>query len=111
MRFTCAFETIWLGLSLLFLYFVFGKMGLTQWKGLVPGYNLYILCEEFYGNGWRVFMFLIPVYGVILWVRMCLRWARGFGRSAGFGVGMALATPVFLGILALDDKACYARNV
>lgn len=102
---------VWIGLSLLFSYYVFGKMGLVAWKGLVPGYNLYVLCEEFYGNGWRVFMFLIPVYGVVLWVKLCLTWARGFGKSAGFGVGMALATPVFLGILALNDKVCYARNV
>ena len=102
---------IWLGATLLFMYMVFQKMDITPWKGLVPGYNLYLLCEEFDGNGFRLFLFLIPIYGIILWIKMCIKWAHTFGRSTGFGVGLALAQPVFLGIIALDSKACYQRTV
>ncbi|MBR3271257.1 MAG: hypothetical protein IKI59_04975, partial [Clostridia bacterium] len=64
------FTIFWIAATLLFMYMVFGKMDLVQWKGLVPGYNLYTLCEEFDGNGWRVFMFLIPVYNIVLWIQM-----------------------------------------
>lgn len=105
------FYVLWLGATLLFTYMVFQKMDLTPWKGAVPGYNLYTLCEEFDGNGWRVFLFLIPVYGIILWIRMGMKWARSFGRTNGFGVGIALLPPVFLGILAFDEKACYQKTV
>ncbi len=102
---------IWTAAFLFFLYLVFQKMDITPWKGLIPGYNLYLLCEEFEGNGWRVFMFLIPIYGLILWIKMCIKWANAFGRSTGFGVGLALVSPVFLGILALDERACYQKTV
>ncbi len=105
------FSIFWFAAILLFNYMVFQKMDLVAWKGLVPGYNLYTLCEEFDGNGWRVFLFLIPVYNVILWIKMGMKWARSFGKSNGFGVGIALLTPVFLAILALDEKACYAKTV
>lgn len=105
------FTVLWLGASLLFSYMVFQKMDLTPWKGAVPGYNLYTLCELFDGNGWRVFMFLIPVYGLILWIKLSMKWARSFGKTNGFGVGIALLTPVFLGMLALDEKTCYQRTV
>lgn len=106
-----ALSICWLGASLLFTYMVFQKMDLTPWKGAVPGYNLYILCEEFYGNGWRVFMFLIPVYGLILWIKMCMHWAHSFGKTNGYGVGIALLTPIFLGMLAFEEKACYQKTV
>ena len=102
---------LWLAASLLMMYMVFKKMGLVAWKGLVPGYNLFTLCEEFDGNGWRVFLFLVPVYNVILWIRLCMKWARAFGKSNGFGVGMALLTPIFLAMLAFDEKACYAKTI
>ena len=105
------FTIFWIAATLLFMYMVFGKMDLVQWKGLVPGYNLYTLCEEFDGNGWRVFMFLIPVYNIVLWIQMCMKWARAFGKSNGFGVGMALLSPVFHAIIALDEKACYTKTV
>ena len=106
-----AFYLIWLGASLLFWYMVFGKMGLTQWKGLVPGYNLYTLCEELEGNGWHAFLYLIPIYNIVLWIQLCIKWAKTFGKTAGFGVGIALLTPVFLGIIALDEKVLYQKDV
>ena len=34
------FTIFWIAATLLFMYMVFGKMDLVQWKGLVPGYNL-----------------------------------------------------------------------
>ena len=105
------FSCAWIAATLLFLYLTFQKMGITPWKGLVPGYNLYILCQEFDGNGWRVFMFLIPVYNIILWFRLCRKWAAAFGKSKGWSVGLALLTPIFLGFLALDNKVFYQKNV
>ncbi len=108
--FSNAFSVLWLAATLYMMYLVFQKMGLVAWKGFVPGYNLYTLCEEFDGNGWRVFLFLIPVYGLILWIKMCMRWARSFGKTNGFGVGLALLPPIFLAIIGFDEKACYVKE-
>ncbi len=106
-----AISVIWAVATLVFMYMAFEKMDLVAWKGCVPGYNLYELCREFDGNGWRVFMFLIPVYGLILWIKLCMKWARSFGKTNGFGVGLALLTPVFLGMIVFDQKACYQKTV
>ena len=78
--FSNAFSVLWFAATLYMMYLVFQKMGLVAWKGFVPGYNLYTLCEEFDGNGWRVFLFLIPVYGLILWIKMCMRWEDLSGK-------------------------------
>lgn len=106
-----AVSLLWAVATLIFLYMVFGKMDLVPWKGFVPGYNLYELCRELEGNGWRVFLFLIPVYGVVLWVKLCLKLARAFGKTNGFGVGIAFLTPIFLALIAFDEKACYQKTV
>ena len=106
-----ALSICWLGATLLFSYMVFQKMDLTPWKGAVPGYNLYTLFQELEGNGWRVFMLLIPIYGIILWIRLSMKWARSFGKTNGFGVGIALLTPIFLGMLAFDEKVCYQKSI
>ncbi len=89
-------------------FMVFRKMGFTGWQWVVPGYNLWLLCREMYGRGNRVFMMLIPGYGLYVMIRMWIDVARAFGRPVGFGVGLALVSPVFLMILGLSAST-YTR--
>ena len=78
----------------------FQKMGRMGWEGVIPGYNLYILFDMIYQNGWKVFMLLIPIYGLILWIKLNMELAVRFNKPRGFGVGMALLAPIFWSILA-----------
>lgn len=102
---------VWVVATLLFFYLTFQKMDIAPWKGLIPGYNAYNVFREFEGNGFRVFMLLIPVYGIIVWIRLCMKWAQAFGKGMGYGVGIAFLPPIFLGIIALDNKTCYQKSV
>ena len=82
---------------------VFQKMGRRGWEGIIPGYNFYILFDMLYQNGWQVFMLLIPIYNIILLIRLHMDLAERFNKSRGFGVGMALLAPVFYCIVGFGS--------
>ena len=82
---------------------VFQKMGRRGWEGIIPGYNFYILFDMLYQNGWKVFMLLIPIYNIILLIRLHMDLAERFNKSRGFGVGMALLAPVFYCIVGFGS--------
>ena len=90
-------------LLLVAMWVVFKKMGRQGWEGIVPFYNLYVLFEELYGNGWKFLLLLIPLYNIYLMFAVNIKLARGFGQSSGFGVGLALLSFIFMPILAFGD--------
>jgi hypothetical protein len=105
---------MWTALSILFLYVlpvlglwkVFEKAGISGWVALIPVLNwlgvlkllgrsyLWVLC----------FIFFFPVTHVIASVLMAWR----FGKSALFGLGIALVPGLFLPVLGYGD-ARYLR--
>lgn len=93
-----------MALVLVDLWFIFLKMGIEGWRGIIPGYNYYLLFERLYGSGWKVFKLLIPGYNIYLWIKLCIDIALEFNRTKGFGVGMALLSPVFFTILAFSGS-------
>lgn len=85
------------------LYRVFEKAGVPGWKAIVPGYNLWTLCEIVWGRGTKMFFFLIPIYGIIIYFKTCTRLALAFGKPTSFGVGLFFVSPVFLSLLAFTN--------
>lgn len=83
---------------------LFQKMGYQGWQGIVPGYNLYILFDELYGNGWQVFMLFIPFFNIYLIIKLYIDWAVRFGKKPGYGVGMFFLGFVFNTILAFGPS-------
>lgn len=77
----------------------FQKMGRNGWEGIIPFYNLYVLCEVLYNNGNKFWFLLIPGYNIYVLIKYCIDLAKRFHKSAGFGVGLALLAPVFFCIL------------
>lgn len=102
---------LWLLATCFFIGMCFVKMGMEQWRGFIPGYNFWILFREVEGNGHRVFLCLIPIYG-LFWVLvpMCKKLAVRFGKSQGWGWGLALVSPVFFGLLGLNKSVSYDAN-
>ncbi len=90
-------------LLLVALWVVFKKMGRQGWEGIIPVYNLYVLFEEIYGNGWKFLLLLIPLYNIYLIFAVNIKLAKGFGQSSGFGVGLTLLSFIFMPILAFGD--------
>lgn len=89
---------------------VFMKMGYEGWEAIIPLYNVYILFRELYGNGWKMLLLLIPLYNIYVAIKFFIDLAHAFRKTTGFGVGLALLTPIFMCILGFDDST-YARSV
>ena len=102
---------------------IFKKASLPGWMGFVP----YLSTVKLFDISWeakRGLIFLgivtfssffaavffgIPtaimnVYSVVLYINMCLRLAKAFGKSGKFAVGLILLPFVFLMILGFDKS-------
>lgn len=80
------------------------KMGYEGWEGIIPFYNLYILCEKLYGKGWKFLLLLVPLYNIYFIFKLMIDWAHGFNKSTGFGVGMVFFPYIFTAILGFSSK-------
>jgi hypothetical protein len=88
---------------------VFTKAGKPGWAAIVPIYNIIILLEIAGKPLWWVIMFFIPCVGIVFAILVGIEVAKAFGKSAGFGVGLALLSFIFYPILGFGD-AKYIGN-
>jgi hypothetical protein len=85
------------------LWKVFTKAGQPGWMSIIPILNLYILCKIAGRPGWWLILMLIPFVNFIIWIILSLDVAKHFGKGAGFGVGIALLSFIFLPVLGFSD--------
>ena len=90
-------------LSLVASWMIYKKMGREGWEGIIPIYNVFVLCKELYGNGWKCLLLLIPLYNIYFCIKLYIDWAKTFGKSAGFAIGMILLPFIFQLILAFGS--------
>ena len=86
---------------------IFSKAGRPGWAVLIPLYNFYVYTQIVQRPKWWMLLYLtilIPVAGPVMVFLLSLldslRLAKAFGKSGGFGVGIALLNIIFLPILA-----------
>ena len=79
---------------------IFTKAGQPGWAGLIPIYNYIVLMRIIGRPWWWVLLFLVPIVNIIVLFIVFIDLAKSFGRSTGFGVGLALLGIIFLPILA-----------
>lgn len=91
-------------LALIGTWRIFSKAGEHGWAILIPFYSTYTGCKIAFGDGWKMFMLLIPIYGIVVYVKMWISIAEKFGKSSGFGVGLWLLPSIFRPILAFGDS-------
>jgi len=89
--------------SLVATWMVFRKIGRQGWEGIIPFYSSYVLCNELYGNGWKMLRLLIPFYNIYFSCKIYIDLARGFHKDTGFGLGMRFCPFVFMLILGFGD--------
>ena len=83
---------------------IFQKAGKPGWASIVPFYNIYMMYEITWGNGWRFLMLLIPFYNIVLGIQTQVKLAKAFGKGGGFAVGLIFLPYVFHPILAFDGS-------
>lgn len=81
----------------------FTKAGKPGWAAIVPIYNLWVLLEIVGRPGWWLVLFLIPLVSIVISIVVMIDLAKSFGKSAGFGIGLALLGFIFLPLLAFGD--------
>ncbi len=105
-----------IGLILMILAFAgmwktFEKAGIKGWKGLVPIYNMYLLITEIAKKPWWYLLLLfIPIANIIIMFIVSIEIAKAFGKTTGFGIGLALLSFIFYPILGFGD-AVYQGNM
>ena len=82
---------------------IFTKAGQPGWACIIPFYNYYIL-TVIAGKPvlWFVLL-LVPFVNFIVIILLCIALAERFGKSAGFGIGLAFLGIIFAPILAFSD--------
>ena len=92
-------------ITLVSVWRMFEKAGQSGWVGLVPFLNVFGLLKMAGKPFWWAVLYLVPVLNVIVHVVVSVSVARSFGKSALFGLLMAipLATPFFVMSLGMGE--------
>lgn len=85
------------------LWKAFEKAGKPGWAAIVPIYNVWVMAEIAGKPGWWGLLCLIPIVGIVVAIIISLGVATAFGKSQGFGIGLALLGFVFWPILGFGD--------
>ncbi len=78
------------------LWKVYTKAGQPGWASIIPIYNVYVWLKVIGRPGWWLLLLLVPVVNIIVYIIMTLDLAKSFGRSALYGIGLLLLSPIFL---------------
>jgi hypothetical protein len=83
---------------------IFEKAGKPGWASLIPVYNLIVLMEIAGKPAWWVVLFFIPFVNFVVAIMLGIAVAKNFGKSTGFGLGLAFLGVIFAPILAWGDS-------
>lgn len=76
----------------------FDRLGISGWIRFVPFYGSFRVFQAVYGSGRRLFLMLIPIYGIFVLWQLRRQQACILGRSKIFGVGMFFLPHIFIPI-------------
>ena len=97
----------YLGLSYA-LFRLFPKAGVEAKKGLIPGYNMWIVARLVGRNPWYSLLLLIPFLNVFIFSSLMVDLARSFGRfNYGEHVLSVLASWGYFNWLAGQERVTY----
>ena len=82
---------------------VFTKAGEPGWAAIVPIFNLITLLKITGKPLWWIALFCVPLVNFYALVMISIGLAKVFGKSSGFGLGLAFLSPVFIPLLAFGD--------
>lgn len=82
---------------------VFTKAGQPGWAAIVPIYNLIVLLTIARKPLWWILLLFIPLVNLVIGIVIAIEVAKNFGKSSGFGIGLALLPFIFYPILAWGD--------
>lgn len=93
------------------LWKAFEKAGAPGWAAIIPIYNLYIMTKMAEKPAWWIVLMLIPIVNIIVLILISMPIAKKFGKSEGFGIGMAILSFIFWPILGFGDATWQAEPI
>lgn len=90
-------------LAIISMWKIFTKAGEPGWAAIVPIYNAIVLLKIAGKPAWWIILMLIPFVNIVIMFMVCINLAQNFGKSTGFGIGLALLGFIFGPILAFGD--------
>lgn len=90
-------------LAVISMWKIFTKAGEPGWAAIVPIYNAIVLLKIAGKPAWWIILMLIPFVNIIILFMVSINLAQNFGKSTGFGIGLALLGFIFGPILAFGD--------
>jgi hypothetical protein len=82
---------------------IFAKAGKPGWAALVPIYNMVVFLEIVGKPIWWIVLMFIPIVSMVIAILLSISLAERFGKSAGYGIGLAFLGPIFMPMLAFSD--------
>jgi len=82
---------------------VFSKAGKPGWACIVPIYNIVVLIQIANKPLWWILLLFIPIANIVVLFLISMEIAKVFGKGTGFGIGLALLSPVFYPILGFGS--------
>ena len=93
------------------LWKVLDKAGRPGWGAIVPIYNNWLIIEIVGRPVWWLALLFIPYASLVIVIILMVDLAKSFGKSTGFGVGLALLGPVFMPILGFGSATYLGPSV
>jgi hypothetical protein len=81
------------------LWKVFTKAGEPGWWAIIPIANIVILLKVVGRPWWWVILWLIPIVNIIIAIFVVIDFAKSYGKSGGFAVGLFFLGFIFVPIL------------
>ena len=90
-------------LTIIGMWKAFKKSGHDGWEALIGGHNVFVRFQDSGIKSYWFFLLLVPIANLIIPFWLNIEYAKSFGKSAGFGVGLTLLPCVFFPILGLGN--------
>ena len=85
------------------LWKVFTKAGEPGWAAIVPIYNVIVMLKIAGKPLWWFILLLIPFVNFVVLILVMISLAEKFGKSTGFGLGLAFLGIIFFPMLGFGD--------
>jgi uncharacterized membrane protein YhaH (DUF805 family) len=85
------------------LWKTFEKAGKPGWASLIPIYNIIVMLEIAGKPLWWIILFFIPCVNFVAVILVFMAFAKAFGKSEVFGLGLAFLGFIFFPILGFGD--------
>lgn len=86
------------------LWLIYTKADRAGCLALIPVANAYVLLRISGLPRWSFLLLFLPPINLLLLTWMWLRLGRAFGHGLVFGLGLIVLNPVFVPLLAFDEK-------